>query len=154
RISELLSLAALALPILALLGYAYGVSHLYGLPLFLPFSGMAVHTATTLLVLAFGVFTARPGGGLMAVVTSARAGGVAARRMLVAFAALPVAALAVILGVRAHLYPEAVGTALVVFVSLLDVLLLMLVSSSHLERKEIALRDALAEAAHWQHFFA
>ena len=80
----------------------------------------------------------------MGVLTSPHAGGVAARRTLVAMLALAARGLArSIFGVRARWYPEAVGTALVVFVSLLDGLLLLLATSGHLERKDAALRQAL-----------
>jgi PAS domain S-box-containing protein len=153
RVSELLVLLAMSVPILALLGYAYGVSRLYGLPVQLPHSGMAVHTAVTLLVLGLGIFVARPASGLMGVLRSTHAGGAAARRTLIALLALPLASFLVILGVRHGLYPEEVGTALVVFVALLDGLLLLLATSSHLERKDAALHRALAETEHWKRFF-
>lgn len=151
--SELLVLIAMAVPILALLGFAYGVSDLYGLPILLPHGGMAAPTALTVIVLGIGIFCARPASGLMGVLASPHAGGVAARHTLLALLALPLASFVVVLGERRGLYPEGVGTGLVVFVALLCGLALLLVTSGHLERKDAALRGALAEAEQWKVFF-
>ena len=65
--------------LLALLGYAYGISPLYE---FAPYSSMAVHTAAGFVVINVGVMFARPRRGLMAVVSDDTVGGVMARRLL------------------------------------------------------------------------
>ncbi|MBA2712614.1 MAG: hypothetical protein H0U55_03545 [Rubrobacteraceae bacterium] len=75
RVSRYAALAVVVLSVLALAGYLYGVANLYGSTSYIPIAAM------TLLVLSAGVLCARPGRGLMAVVTSRNLGGVVARRL-------------------------------------------------------------------------
>lgn len=65
--------------ILALLGYAFSVTALYGVG---AYSAVALHTAVGFVMLNLGILLARPQRGLMAVVTSPTAGGLMARRLL------------------------------------------------------------------------
>lgn len=74
--------------LIAVLGYLYGVSSLYGV---FPYSSMALHTALCFTVLGLGVMMARPQKGLMSVVTSPHGGGMTARRLLPAAILLPAA---------------------------------------------------------------
>lgn len=100
--------------VLALLGYAYNVTTLYGIG---AYSGVALHTAAGFVVINLGVLLARPQRGLMAVVTSKTAGGFMARRLL------PFALLAPFIigwlrvqGEQRGLYPSEFGVALVALV--------------------------------------
>ena len=86
RLAEFLTLTALLISLLGLVGYAYGVGSLYA---FDPFSSMALHTALTLFVLCTGILSARPDRGLMAVATGNTAGGLVVRRLLPATIAIP-----------------------------------------------------------------
>ncbi len=75
--------SALALPILlvcllALVGYAYGVSTLYRIA---PYSSIALHTALSLFILALGLLSARP-DPFLSRLTSHLSGSVMARRLL------------------------------------------------------------------------
>ncbi len=72
--------------ILAILGYAYGVSSLYSINAYL---SMAPHTAMGFLVLNMGILLTKPRYGLLAVITSTSAGGVMARRLLPLSLVLP-----------------------------------------------------------------
>ena len=74
--------------LLALIGYAYSAISLIGVRQYIP---MALNTAIAFAVLSVGILYARPGRGLMAVVTSRGAGGVMARRLLPAAIVIPAA---------------------------------------------------------------
>jgi PAS domain S-box-containing protein len=78
----------LILSIPPLVGYAYGIRKLYGVA---GLSEMAVHTAVLFIVIALSLMTARPECGLPAILTSRRAGGYFARRVLPAAVLIPVA---------------------------------------------------------------
>jgi PAS domain S-box-containing protein len=79
RPAEFLALATGLISLLAVLGYAYNVKYLYRITGFIP---MALHTATTFLVLALGILAARADRGLMAIALADSDGGVLFRRML------------------------------------------------------------------------
>ena len=83
RISQYAALAVLVLSVLAFAGYLYGVANLYGNTSYIPIA------ALTFVVLSAGVLCARPGRGLMTVVTSRNLGGVVARRLLPAAILVP-----------------------------------------------------------------
>lgn len=80
---------------LAIVGYALGVSALYGIG---PYTSMAVHTALAFLVLSLGLLAAAPDAAFVRVVVSDTAGGFVARRLL---AAIPPGILALALVTRA-----------------------------------------------------
>lgn len=73
------ALSGAMIGILAILGYAYGVSALYGIG---AYSSMALHTAAGFLVINIATLLTRPQHGLLAVITSRTTGGVMARRLL------------------------------------------------------------------------
>jgi PAS domain S-box-containing protein len=79
-------LLALAIP--SLVGYVYGIRKLYGVA---GSSEMALHTAMLFIAVAASLMTACPGSGLMVILTSNRAGGYFARRVLPAAVLIPVA---------------------------------------------------------------
>lgn len=78
-LSQLLALLAMGIATLATLGYAYGVSALYGVGFY---ASMALHTALGTLLVGAGILLARPAHGVLAVLVSATVGGVLARRLL------------------------------------------------------------------------
>jgi PAS domain S-box-containing protein len=84
--AQSLALIAGLIALLGILGYAYTALALVGIKQYIP---MALNTALALAVLSLGVLYARPDRGLMAVVTSERAGGVLARRLLPAVIVIP-----------------------------------------------------------------
>jgi diguanylate cyclase (GGDEF)-like protein/PAS domain S-box-containing protein len=111
RGSQAAALLGCVIGILALLGYAYDVSALYGIG---AFSTVAVHTAAGLVVVNLGVLFARPQRGLMAVVTSRTSGGLIARRLLpLALTAPFVIGWLRMQGERMGLYTSEFGVALV-----------------------------------------
>jgi signal transduction histidine kinase/DNA-binding response OmpR family regulator len=86
RPTQLAAVAATFISLLAIVGYAYSAMFLYSLGNFFP---MALNTAVASLLLSVGILCARPDRGLMAVITSAGAGGAMARRLLPAAVAIP-----------------------------------------------------------------
>lgn len=72
--------------LLAVLGYAYGIKEFYGMASFVP---MALHTATTFLLVVCGILSCQANYGFLAIVTGNNAGGMMARRLLPAAILLP-----------------------------------------------------------------
>ncbi|MEO7840129.1 MAG: diguanylate cyclase [Anaerolineales bacterium] len=85
-IQPLLTLPIMLIGLLALVGYAYGVSSLFTVG---PYSPMALHAAFLLIILTLGVLSARPEHPVVAVLTSNLAGGVMARRLVFAALLIP-----------------------------------------------------------------
>jgi signal transduction histidine kinase len=88
RAGHALAVAATVIPILPLLGYAYGFSQLYGLA---RYTGIALSMALSLLILGLSVQAGRPRIGLAALLCRADEAGTAARRLLPAAVLLPFA---------------------------------------------------------------
>ena len=80
RVGQLAGLVALAVALLALVGYAFGVAELYTVGAYSP---MAVHTALAFVLGGLAVLCARSDEGFVALVTEDSAGGVMVRRLLV-----------------------------------------------------------------------
>jgi signal transduction histidine kinase len=72
--------------LLALLGYGYGASYLYGVGSFIP---MALHTAVIFLLLALALLFTRTDRGVAALLVSKTPGGITARRLLPVGFAIP-----------------------------------------------------------------
>jgi PAS domain S-box-containing protein len=86
-LAQAFSLIAGLIGLLSLAGYLYGEEALYRFG----FSSVALHTAIAFIILALGLFFARPGRGLAAVIMADHAGGLLARRMLPLAAIIPLA---------------------------------------------------------------
>jgi signal transduction histidine kinase len=87
--SQLLTVFAVLVALLALIGHACGVAPFYGNFSLWPDAGMALHTATLVALLGVGLLCARPGRGLVAILLGPGAGGVVARRLLLAPVLVP-----------------------------------------------------------------
>lgn len=108
--SQILALLTMAGSLLALLGYIYGIASLYR---FGPYASIALHTASTFIVLSTGVLCARPNRGLMAIVSGETAGGLLTRRLLPAAIFLPLLlGWFCLLGSRLEYYDVVFGQAL------------------------------------------
>ncbi len=111
-LAQLLIVVSLAASVLAIVGYAYGVTSFYGVASFIP---MALHTALTFVVLSVGLLCVRPDHGLMAIVTSDSMGGVVVRRLLPAAILVQIAlGWLRLVGQQAGLYGTELGVALMV----------------------------------------
>ena len=85
--AQLLAVATGMLGLLCLIGYAFGVRHLYSNA---SYTAMAPHTALTFVLLCIGCLCARPGLGWMEIVTSPSAGGMLLRRLMPVIIAFPI----------------------------------------------------------------
>lgn len=79
RPAEWLALFACLMGFVATLGYVYGAEALYRVSIY---SSMALHTAILFVLLSLAILFARPGRGIVAVLTSEYLGGSATRRLL------------------------------------------------------------------------
>jgi PAS domain S-box-containing protein len=70
----------------AVLGYAYGIKSFYGIESFIP---MALPTATSFLIMAYGIMSCQASHGFLAIITGKSAGGAMARRLLPAAILVP-----------------------------------------------------------------
>jgi len=121
-----LAAAAGLMALLALLGYASGVTSLYGVS---RLTQMAVPTSIAVLALAFGIIFARPARGVMRLFVGGTAGGSVARRLVPAAIGVPLVLGTVRLaGQEAGLYDTSTGAWLlaVSFICLLVPLILRL----------------------------
>jgi len=110
RPAQLLALLPTAIALMSLLGYVYAVGELYGIGSYIP---MALPTAIAFLALGVAILCARPDEGLMAEVVSDHMGGVLARRILPAAAAIPAVLSGLwLVGHRVGLFSAEVGLAL------------------------------------------
>jgi signal transduction histidine kinase len=134
RPAEPLMVAAGAIGLLALIGHAFGVPALY---VFSASTLMGAHTAGCFLALFVGAGCARPDRGLMRLVSSDRAGGVLARRLLPAAVLVPAGlGWLRLAGQRAGLYHAEFGVALGVAANIVVLMAVVLSTSSLLDRKD------------------
>ena len=111
--SQVLALAAVAIAVLPILGYVFGVHELYGLA---RYTGIALHTAVAFTLLGLAILFARPGVGLVARIVADDAGGLLMRRMLPAALLLPlVLGWLRVVGQEAGLYDLEFGRSLLVY---------------------------------------
>jgi PAS domain S-box-containing protein len=85
--AQRLALPAMLVSLFSILGYIFGVGALYGLA---RYTGIAVNTAGSFLVLGAGVLAARPSAGFMRHAVSSDSGGAIIRRLLPACIVVPI----------------------------------------------------------------
>ena len=149
-VAQSISVLVILLSLVAVVGYAYGISALYGVGTFIP---MALPTATSFFVLSGGILFSRPGNGLMSIVTSNTGGGVIARLLLPAAIMIPVAiGWLPLAGQRAGFFNIEVGVVLFVVANVLVLISLIwwnatLLYSSDMKR-QAAERELIHNASH------
>jgi PAS domain S-box-containing protein len=112
RIGQALTLSAVLVPAVALLGYLYGARALYE---FKPFATMALHTAAVLTLLAIGVLFARPERAIVSELLKRNHGGFMARRLLPVAIVIPVIVGGLrVMGQKRGLFSHEVGVAVLV----------------------------------------
>ncbi|AFZ59082.1 PAS domain-containing protein [Anabaena cylindrica FACHB-243] len=90
-----------------LIGYLFGISSFYSLA---PFTGMAVHTSVTFLLLGLGIILSSPENGWMQTVMSPYFGGVIARRLLPVVIGVPILSSGLFLSAyRSNVIPGEIG---------------------------------------------
>lgn len=127
----------------SLLGYFYGIRNFAGLPFF---TGIAVHTSASIVLLCFSLLFSMPDQGIMRIVSSPALGGHMARRLLPAAVLIPLA-----LGwlqwqgeVSGH-YSVAFGLALLTTASIAIMVFVIWLQGGHLNRTDVARVQALQE---------
>lgn len=134
RPSHVLATASGLIALLAAIGYLYGAVYLYGVGAHFP---MALNTAIAFVVLDLGILHARPDRGIMALVTGEGVGAAAARRLLPAAFAIPIAmGWLRLMGQRAGLYGTEVGLTLLVLAIALVFVVIALAFVAQLDRTE------------------
>jgi methyl-accepting chemotaxis protein len=130
-----LTVAVLLLALLVLTGYCYGVEKLYRLREFI---AMAAHTAFAFFVLATGLLCARADRGLMARVTSHRAGGAMLRRLVFAQVSVPfVLGWLILRGHRAGYFEAALGFSFFVVGAIVFTSMLTWRNAALLDREDV-----------------
>ena len=111
--SQILAMMLAATSMLGLIGHLYGPEALYQVE---PYGSMALHTAATLLLLAFGVWLARPHLGIASLLLTDAIEGVIVRRIWpVTVAAFLVFSVLRAAAVRAGMIPDDFGIALMIW---------------------------------------
>jgi len=163
-VSQVLAGVAASLALFALIGYLLGLGHLYGVAQFIP---MALHTATCIIILATGVFSAHPDRGLMKILRDKGPTGSLARTILPIAIIVPAAVgFLRLLGQRAGYYGMETGVALQVlanimlgFALLLATIIVLYRGDRRRRRREVAveqsekkyrLAQSVAAVGHWQ----
>jgi signal transduction histidine kinase len=140
RFAQALAASTLLVALLALVGHFYEVSFLYGIT---AYTGMALHTALTFVLLGLGILFARTDGGLMGVVMGDTAGGHMARHLLPAAVVIPVVLGGLIVrGARAGLYDTAFAMSLCVTASIVTLGALICRNAGGLHRADAERRRA------------
>jgi diguanylate cyclase (GGDEF)-like protein/PAS domain S-box-containing protein len=137
-------IVALAISILALIGYLYDVSSFYQLGVY---ASMALHTAFCFILLSLGIFFARPERGIMQTILADTAGGQVLRRLLPVTLLLPVFLGWIRLwGQHAGLYDTAFGLAIMVISLITTTTILIWINARQLtdiDRKRKQVDDSL-----------
>ena len=137
----LLVLPVLFVGLLVLIGYLYGAVPFYRVE---PHRPVPVMAALLVVVVALGYLSAQPGSSILEPITTHRAGGITARRLLPAAILLPLAAGWLrLVGERAALYDTGFGVALFATLSMTVFVGLVYASARRLNQA-----DALREASH------
>jgi PAS domain S-box-containing protein len=141
---EIFTLTAVFVSLLALLAHLYALELLHGTGYY---THMAFHSTATFLLLCAGIFFARPERGLMAVVSSATAGGAMARRLLpAAIVLLPLLGWFSYQGARAGYYQVGFGLALLTLASIVTFGIVVFSSARSLYRVDVE-RERAEQAA-------
>lgn len=139
RCSRTLALWAGALGVIALLGYTYDTQALYRVR---PYSSVSLQTALAFVIAAVGIQCVNPAEGLVRRIHADSAGGAMLRQLLPSALLVPF-----LLGLIAWLGHKHLGwetgfaMALVVAATMFCLAAIMLRNATHLEDKDLALRD-------------
>jgi PAS domain S-box-containing protein len=142
RAARILALAAGLIPLLAILGYLFGVAALHGPPSLLSYTGMALHTALVLLALSAGIAVVGIDGGMLSILMKVDSGGTAARHLAAGLLAFASVVCAIAIGARLGLYAAPFASALVVLAGAVGGTAFMLRVSSRLSRLDEKRREA------------
>ena len=139
-IVSILALAAAAVAMLALMGYAYGEDSLTG---FVSYTHIAIHTAVAFVVLTVGVLFRLRDRGVTEFVMSDSPGGAMARSLLPPVFAVPlIFGWLRLLGGRAGLYGVEFGVELLVTASIVTLVVVVVRSAATLDKTDVERKRA------------
>ena len=130
--TEVLSAIALLIALLALAGYVYGATDIYGGPV--PHTGVSPQTIAGTLALSLGLLCLRPERPMMQLITSSHAGGFMVRRLLLGAFAIPAVGLLVVVGVGTSMYTQPFGEALLAVAAMAIALVLVFFTGRAVDR--------------------
>ena len=146
-VGEICTLLTLVLSAIAIVGYAYGSLGLYQVRAYFP---MALHTATTFLLVSVGLLAAAPRFGVTAILTSRHLGGTITRRLLPGVIFLPfLFGFAWLEGTQTNLFNPVNGIALFVSANIVVLAAIVIAIAMRLDLTAIKLEAhtlALQEA--------
>ncbi len=144
QLSEILTLAAALVALLAIVGYAYSSVDLIGMESYIP---MALNTAVSFAALCVGILCARPTDGLMSIASDRGAGGVMLRRLLPGALLVPaVIGWLGIWGQHQGWYQQVMGLSIFALANIVVFSALFWISAASLNRTDAALRKAQLES--------
>jgi PAS domain S-box-containing protein len=139
-IASILALAAGAVAMLALMGFAYAADSPAG---FISYTHIAIHTALAFVVLVVGILSRLRDRGVTGFIMSDTPGGALTRRLLPFVFAIPlVFAWLRLLGERAGLYGDEFGVALLVTTSVVTLVIVVVQSAATLNTADVERRRA------------
>lgn len=142
KIAHILILFVVLFSGLALLGYAYGATFLYG---FGAFNQIAVHSSVTFIIATVGLLCSYPDRGLMKVITSQNAGGFMARSLLPSAIMLPVIlGWLYFQGHRAGFYDDGLEHALMIASGVIVIVIIIWWNAYLLDQTDVELKTAQA----------
>gem|GEM_PF-635282 len=154
-LTESLTITALLIAGVAVIGYIYAISSLYQIGVY---ASMALHTALAFIVLCVGILSARPEHGLISILSTEGTAGILARRLLPAAIGLPIVLGWLILtGQRIGHYDTAFGIALFALLNVIIFSGLIRWNADMLHRAEVernqARNDLLDNEKRYRRFF-
>ncbi|HWO17492.1 MAG TPA: PAS domain S-box protein [Kofleriaceae bacterium] len=142
RLAELLALASGLIPLMALLGFLFGAAALYGTSSLLPYTGMGLLSAVTLLALSTGIVASTLEGGVLFILIKEDSGGTAARHLAASLLVFTPVVCVIAIGARLGLYAAPFASALVVLTGIVGGSAFVLRVSGRLSRLDAARREA------------
>jgi signal transduction histidine kinase len=131
RLAQYLTFASALIALLAIIGYAYNVQYLYTVA---DFTAMSLMGAVSFLLFSIGILSLRSEEGAMRILTSERAGGILARRLILsAIVVPPVLGSVTLEGYNHNYYDTAFGIALLVITCMSIFALITFTVSNSLE---------------------
>src|ERR1051325_985716 len=146
RLVEVLTVAAILVSLLALIGHICNVPFFYGWSSLFPGTAMGLPSVLAFTALGLGLLCARPDRGLVEVVTSDTAGGLMARRLLLAPVFIPLATgWLKLAGQRLHIYNAEFAAWLFAYLNIFVFTVIIWRNAGLLYRAELGRRRAASD---------
>ncbi len=146
RIGQYLSLTSLVISFIAVIGYIYGASYLYGVASYIP---MALNTAIAFLSINLAIIFSQPTVGIASLLTSDAEGGAFARAMLPWAIEIPsVLGYLRLLGEKADLYGTELGVTIFVVIIVLIFAWFIIKNAKILEKIDRESKHLITELTH------